>query len=82
MTWRIGHDAVVLEVFGLSGDQEEVYLALLDLPPVTVAEAHRACPGLARGEIRAVLEQLSHDGLLSRWTTARTGTPLVRQRPP
>ena len=61
------HTGVVglLEAAGLSPAEESVYLAILDLPPVTVGEAQDACGGMSHAEVSAVLDVLAGKGLLT-----------------
>lgn len=55
----------LLEVADLSNAEEAVYLALIDLPPVTVAEARRALPNCGRRQLASLLEGLVDKGLLT-----------------
>lgn len=55
----------MLEVFGLTPDEEAIYLALVDMPPMTLAEAHRAGHGLGRDRVRTALERLTDKGFVS-----------------
>ena len=55
----------MLEMAGLTPAEEAVYLALLDLPPVTASEACQACDGVSRAELRIILESLAGKGLVT-----------------
>lgn len=57
--------SLLAEVFGLSPAEEGVYLTLLDMPPVTLADACRACGMVNRNELRAIMETLTDKGLLT-----------------
>lgn len=68
----------MLELFDLQPEEEAVYLALLDLPPVTLAEAHRACHGLSRDHVRTALERLTDKGFVTQLTKRpRRFTPVA-----
>jgi sugar-specific transcriptional regulator TrmB/DNA-binding CsgD family transcriptional regulator len=55
----------MLEIAGLSAAEESVYLAVLDLPPFTASDASQVCTGMARDELRFVLDALTDKGLLT-----------------
>jgi DNA-binding CsgD family transcriptional regulator len=55
----------LLELAGLTAEEESVYLALLELPPVTIGDACQAYGSLNRAELRVVLDVLTDKGLLT-----------------
>ncbi|HEY1914379.1 MAG TPA: helix-turn-helix domain-containing protein [Streptosporangiaceae bacterium] len=57
--------SVLLGMAGLTPAEEAVYLALLDLPPVTAGEACQACAGVNRTEVPAILASLTGKGLVT-----------------
>ena len=68
----------MLEIVGLTSSEEAVYLALLDLPPVTVSDALQACTDIERADVLAALESLADKGLVNRLQKApRRYTPVA-----
>ena len=54
-----------LGIAGLTPAEESAHTTLLDLPPVTISNAHRACTAVNFAELRTILEALTDKGLLT-----------------
>jgi DNA-binding CsgD family transcriptional regulator len=54
---------MMLDGLGLTGDEEAVYVSLLDVPAATLAELRAGCPG---ARIRPALAALERSGLVTR----------------
>ena len=69
----------MLDGLGLSGDQEAVYVALVDVPSATLEEISQRCPGVPAGQVIADLERA---GLVSRLADSPSGGVAYAAAPP